>query len=219
MLAVLLGLGFWQLDRRDWKAGLIATLETRLALPPVVLPTAEPVSDLAFRRVALSGLFDHADEMYLEGRTHAGRAGFHVVTPLRAPDGTVYMVDRGWASASARGSDAIERPEGDVVVSGVLRAPLEPGAFTPENDPAGNHWYRIEPVEMARHAGYDPTRVAPFYIAAQPDPRAAPPDRDRLPRPVAQRIDLPNDHLNYALTWFGLAGVLLVIYLLYHRRP
>lgn len=216
MLAVLLGLGFWQLDRRDWKAELIATLETRLAMPPVVLPTALSPPDLAFRRVSLAGRFDHAAEMYLEGRTDAGRAGFHVVTPLRGTDGTVYMVDRGWAPPPARGSDAIARPEGDVVVTGVLRAPSEAGPFTPDNDEAGNHWYRIVPEEMGRHGGYDAARVAPFYVAAQPSPGA---ERNGLPRPAVQRIDLPNDHLNYAATWFGLAIVLSVIYVLYHRRP
>lgn len=217
-LAVLIGLGVWQLQRLHWKEGLIAEIEARTKAPPISLPEAVALAragdDVSYLRVRVGGRFDHANERYLFASAD-GSVGWHVITPLTTPNGGVVLIDRGFVP------DALKEPaaraqgqlEGTVTVTGLARPPETQGRFVPDNDPERNRWFWRDLGGMARSmfpAGAQ--ELAPFFVEA---------DRSDVPGgwPLGgqTRLDLPNDHLQYALTWFLLALCLVVIYALYVR--
>jgi surfeit locus 1 family protein len=213
-LAVLIGLGTWQVQRLQWKTELIAQREAALAAPPVALPD-DPAgfAALAFRRVEAAGRFLHERELHLQPRVLHGQVGAHVLTPLQLDDGRILLVNRGWVPEAAR--DPARRPEGQVAgpqtVTGVLRAGFAPGWFTPENQPAANQWFWIDIPAMARIVG-EPLLPAVLDADARPVPGG-------LPVGGQTPTEIRNDHLQYAVTWYALAVALLVIYVLFHRQP
>ncbi len=217
-LAVLIGIGTWQVQRLHWKQDLIALRSARLQAPPVALSEldlagAKDLAALEFRRVQVTGRFLHEEEMYLAARNLRSSVGYHVITPLERSDGSVVLVNRGWVplDRKAPGTRAAGQRSGSVTVSGLLRAGGRKGVFTPDNRPGENFWFYVDVPAMAVHAGLE--RVHPFVIEAGP---AANPGG--FPIGGQSRVKLRNDHLQYAITWYSLAAALLVIYVLYHRR-
>lgn len=211
---VLIGLGLWQLHRMQWKEGLIAELDARLAASPVSL--GEAVAHSAeFLKVRTRGRFDHQGEMFLLA-SEGGRPGWRVVVPLASDEGISVLVDRGFVPDEER--DPAKRPgsqpQGRVEVEGyVSRHPSGQGLFTPDNDAAHNNWYWWDVPAMLAFGRIDPaSRVAPFILHVLPggDPAA-------LPKPSAALPGLANNHLQYALTWFGLALVLAAVTFFYVR--
>jgi surfeit locus 1 family protein len=213
-LVVLLSLGTWQVQRKAWKEALIATVTERFAAPPVRLPPPaewprlDPSND-EFRRVAFSAewLNDKEALVYTTGsslRSDAAGPGYWVFTPARVPGGIV-MVNRGFVPEGRR--DPALRPEsqtaGPVDIVGVMRWPETPGLFTPPGDPAKNLWFARDPAAMAAAKGVG--AVAPFYIEQE-----SPSVPGGLPQVGKLQPSLPNNHLGYALTWYGLALVLVV---------
>jgi len=212
-VALMIGLGTWQVERLHWKEGLIATREHRLAAPPIALPDQGDPAALEYRRVHFSGRYLNDREMYLAARTLNGETGYHVMTPVRLAAGLPVLVDRGWIPLYRKdpSSRPETRPDGMTDIDGYVRLPVRPNWFTPPNDPNQNMWFSVDLKAMARYAGLDGVR--PFYIQAAPaaDPKA-------LPIGIKPAVDLPNNHLQYALTWYALAVALLITYILYMRR-
>ena len=213
MLAVLIGLGTWQLQRLEWKTQLIAERDAGLAAAALPLPADDAsLATLEFRKVTASGRFLHDRELYVGSRTNHGKAGYHVLTPLRSEDGTVLLVNRGWVPLDRR--DPASRPDGQVAdvvtVTGILRVNAHAGWLTPENQPADNLWFSYDLPAMARATG-QPLRPAILEADAGNIPGG-------LPVGGRFRAEIPNRHLEYALTWYSLAVVLVVIYIVYHRR-
>ena len=217
MLAALLGLGTWQLQRLAWKEALIAEMQARTAAAPMPLPRDLGDPALAYRRVVLRGAFLHEGELYLGARTHKGKAGFHVVTPLRLEDGRTVLVDRGWVppERKAPASRAEGQAPGMLSLEGVIRRGGWGGmeAFRPENQPGDKLWLWLDLPAMAARAGLSDA-VTAVYVAAGP---AANPGG--YPIGGQTRVDLANNHLQYAITWYTLAAALIVIYLLHQSRP
>ena len=216
-LAILTGLGVWQLQRLEQKSELIARIEAGLAAEPALLPAQVPDPDAwDYRRVLVEGVFLHDRELFLTGRTYRGQPGLHVVTPLRHADSgsedAVILVNRGWIPLAAR--DRAGRADGlptdAVTVSGIARRPPERGWMQPDNEPDANLWFWVDVAAMAEAAAVGP--VPELILEAD----AA---GDALPIGGQTRFDIPNNHLQYAITWFAFAVILLVIYVLYHRRP
>ena len=218
VLAVLIALGVWQLHRHDEKSALLARIEAGLAAEPVRMPAdiADPEA-WDYRRARVAGDFLHDRELYLASRSYRGQAGLHVVTPLRRTDATasdhVILVNRGWVPTDRR--DRASRgdglPAGTVTVSGILRRPSERGWMVPDNEPDANLWFWADLTAMAESAGIAP--VPTVILEADVDPAGGP-----LPIGGQTRLDVPNNHLQYAITWFAFAVTLIVIYVLYHRR-
>lgn len=222
-LAVLIGLGVWQLQRLEWKEGLIAEISARLAAPPEPLPppTAWPRIDRTtheFRHVTFSAEFLHEDEalVFTAGsslRPDVSGSGYWVFTPARLPGGSLLMIDRGFVPADRK--DPESRREGQVAglldLAGVLRWPEERGRFTPTDQPNENLWFVRDPASVAAAKGLGV--VAPFYVALE-----APVPPGGLPRPGRMVPNLPNRHLGYALTWFGLALTLLGVFAVWAMR-
>jgi surfeit locus 1 family protein len=215
-LGVLVSLGLWQLDRKAWKEGLIATLEQRLTAAPVALPPPVEWPRLSasqdeFLRVATTAEFleDREALVYTGGSTlrdATGGQGYWVFTPARIAGGGLVMVNRGFVPEGRQ--DPASRPDGQVGgpinMVGVLRWPEKPGLFTPAGDPLRNIWFVRDSAAMAAAKGIS---AAPFYVELEsPDPPGG------LPRAGRLHPNLPNNHFGYALTWLGLAAVLVGVY-------
>jgi surfeit locus 1 family protein len=224
-LVALVWLGNWQLERRTWKETLIATLGERLtasatALPPPVRWGVLDQKEMEFRRVSFPAEFLHGDEalIYTAGsslRPDVSGPGYWALTPARLLGGSVVMVNRGFVPEAHREQKA--RPEGQVAgvveILGVLRWPEARGQFTPADDPDRNTWYVRDHLAVAVAKKLGP--VAPFYIDQE-----APPAPGGLPKVGPLKVNLPNNHLQYAVTWFGLALALLSVFLIWaFRRP
>lgn len=214
-LGILVGLGTWQLERKAWKEGLVADLNAKLAAPVAELPSRERWTDLdegkdEFRRVKFSAEFLPGQEalVYTSGspiRPDVSGPGYWVFSPARLIDGTLLLVNRGFVPEGKQ--DPKSRPQGDpsgpLEITGSLRWPEPHGMFTPADQPEKGLWFTRDPGGMARAKQWD--LAAPFYIDQE-----APQAPGGLPRVGPLKPALPNRHLEYAVTWYGLALVILV---------
>lgn len=215
-LILLVSLGIWQLQRLEQKSALLERIEAGLAAEPAWLPAeiADPAS-WDYRRVRVEGRFLHDRAIYLTGRTYRGQVGLHVITPLERTDpvapGQLIFVNRGWIPAEARAAaPPTDAPSAESVsVSGISRKPAPRGWMQPDNEPETGTWFWIELPAIAAVTGVTP---APRVIV-EADAGTA-----ELPIGGQTRLDIPNNHLQYAVTWFAFAIILAVIYALYHRR-
>jgi len=210
-LALLIGLGVWQVQRLAWKEALIATVTARFAAPPGALPPPadwarlDPADD-EFRRLRVSAEFLNDKEalVFTTGsslRADAG-PGYWVFVPARISGATV-MVNRGFVpeerkDPASRRAGAIAGP---TAIVGVMRWPEQPGLFTPNAEPGKNLWFARDSTAIAAAKGVG--QVAPFYIELE-----SPPAPGGFPVAGALQPSFPNNHLGYAITWFGLAAVL-----------
>lgn len=217
-LAILVWLGMWQLQRKAWKEGLIATLNAQMAASPAPLPPPSQWSALnrdnsEFRRVSLrvESIAD-AKPVYLYTgasalRTDVKQPGYFVFAPARLPDGQMVVVNWGYVPVDRK----TEPPAGAAAITGYMRWPETPGWFVSEHGTDESIWFVRDPAAMAKTRGWG--AVAPFYIDQE---APAPPGGWPKPGPLA--IKLRNDHLGYAITWFGLAASLLAVFLVWAFR-
>jgi surfeit locus 1 family protein len=219
-VAILIGLGVWQLERRVWKENLIATMTARLNDVPQALPARATWAQLKqqadeFSRVTFQAEFQSGQEAFVYSAGSALRPdvkglGYWVFAPARLTDGRIVVVDRGFVPLDAK--DAAARvPAGKVDIVGVMRWPEKPGLFTPAADTKGNIWYLRDIAAMAAARGWG--RIAPFYVEQE-----SPVPAGGLPKPGKVVVNLPNNHLQYAITWFGLALGLIAVYALFVFR-
>ncbi len=210
-VALLMSLGFWQLERKAWKEALIATLQTEMRAAPKAIPSAAEWSTLTraeaeFRHVQteLAFLPDVEPALLYTGasglRQDVKQPGYFVFAPARLPDGRLVVVNRGYVPLAAK-TEIAPPPDS---ITGYLRWPEKPGLFVSERD-GGGIWFVRDPQAMAR--GMNWGEAAPFYIDQE-----APVPSTGLPRPGPLQVRLRNDHLGYAITWFGLAATLIGVF-------
>ena len=208
-LVTLLALGTWQLERLAWKRDLIAMREAQLATPAALLPaTAEDWRAWDFRPAIVQGEFRNDLEQLFGVAAIDGRVGHHVLTPLVRPDGGALLIDRGWVPAD-KAHPAARRAgqlEGPVRIAGTLRyrGDDRPGWFTPDNRPEQSLWYWYDLGALERKL-----RLPLLPVVVEAD---ATPNPGGLPIPRRARTELPNNHLQYAITWYGLAAGLVIIW-------
>lgn len=219
-LVILLGLGTWQLERLNWKNDLIARVEERVGEPARPAPGEDEWARVSYehdeyRHVTATGRFRHDLEVQVYALLDTdngavGGPGYWVLTPLVAADGSAILVNRGFVPRDRRApaTRAEGQEDGLVTVTGLLRMPEQPTLFTPDNDPASETWFVRDPMAIAAARGI--ARVAPFMIDAD-----AAPNRGGLPIGGRTRITFPNRHLEYALTWYGLAATLVGVFAAY----
>jgi surfeit locus 1 family protein len=218
-IAVLIGLGMWQLKRLEWKEGLIAQIEARSKGVPITLKEAIALArqghDPSYYRVRVEGRFYHGEERHLYALSSKGELGWHVITPFETADGDLVLVDRGFVPDTLKdpSSRALGQIEEVVTVTGLVRLPESQGVFTPDNEPEANRWFWRDLSGMARAMFPSATiEVAPFFLEAEASEVPG-----GWPQGGQTRLKLPNDHLQYALTWFLLALGLAVVYGVYVR--
>lgn len=216
-VTLLVGLGIWQVERLAWKRGLIADRAAAMAAPAMEHAGAVELPRDEFRHISLTGTYLHDREMYLVATSkRAGALGYDVVTPLRLGDGSVVLINRGWVPRE-RKDPATRRDgltKGTVTVTGLIRRGGRRNWLTPDNDPAKNIWFDVAFDQMAAHARLQHVR----HFVVEAGPKENPPGV--YPIGGQSRTALPNNHLQYAITWFALAVALTVIYFVYHyRRP
>lgn len=203
MLAILVGLGTWQVQRLHWKQNLLATIDARIHEAPVDIASITDTASANYRHASASGVFQNEHIFYLSAISQKGEGGYDILTPLALADGRFLLVNRGWIPYD-RKPDRFFRPSSLVTVSGILRLP-EHFWFQPQNDPAHNSWYSMDLLAMAKAANIP--AFLPYVLEA--DDTSNPQD---YPVGGQTRVTMPNNHFVYALTWYGMALALLVIY-------
>lgn len=196
--AVLIALGVWQVGRIAEKRALLDEITVRIAGSAEPLPSPDAaIADpraMRFQPVAVTGHTTGKDLLVLTGRKGVG-AGYEVIAAFETADGRRVLLDRGFV---AEGRETRPRPATALTVEGNLHWPVEADGFTPEPDLGRNLWFARDVPSMAAHLGTEP-----ILIVA----RDATGDAQGIaPVPVGT-AGIPNDHREYAITWFSLAGV------------
>ena len=214
-VALLSGLGFWQLKRLAWKEGLIAEVGARVHMAPVKAPgpstwAALRPADYEYRHVRLRGVYDYSHQALVfrslgNPRGRFGGPGYLVMTPLTIAGGESVIVNRGFVPYD-RKADAATGPQGETDVAGLMRSPEDRTWFTPADNPAKGEWFTRDVEALAQAMSLGPH--APFSVDADagPDPMALPEGGETV-------LSFPNNHLSYAFTWFGTALALAGVFL------
>jgi cytochrome oxidase assembly protein ShyY1 len=220
-LALLIGLGVWQLQRRVEKHALITQLTERLAAAPEALPPAAQWNALTpardeFRRVRFSAVYESRPDamVYSAGsaiRDDVSGPGTWAFLPARLPTGETIVIDTGFVQNTMQDRGQQDRAVArlvtgaPVILTGYIRFPESAGALTPREDIAKRLWFTRDHLAIARALGWG--EVAPFYIdLEQPVPESG------IPKPGPLEVHLKDDHLQYAITWFGLAAAVVIAF-------
>ena len=208
--AALIALGSWQVQRRAWKLDLIQRVDARIHAPPVAAPPPADWPNVTaardeYRHVSVRGRYIDAATVRVQAVTEVG-SGSWLLTPLRRADGSVVLVNRGFVPSGWKPTDASrDATGGDVTVSGLLRMTEPRGGFLRRNDPAADRWYSrdVQAIAAAKRL----PRVAPYFIDAEraPAPATSATAASLWPLGGLTVVRFNNNHLVYALTWFGLA--------------
>jgi surfeit locus 1 family protein len=203
--AILISLGVWQVQRLAWKQAIIADINARITATPVTLPeTVDPQTD-AYLPIVADGVIENGEIHVLVSQKDIG-AGYRIIAPFQLQDGRQIMVDRGFALTTAKDT---ERAIGPATVIGNLQWPQETDGFTPAPDIGANIWFARDVDAMATQLQTLPILlVARSSSLPEPGVSALPVDTARI----------PNDHLQYAITWFSLAAIWLGMSLFFLRR-
>ena len=209
-LGILLALGTWQVERLFWKEALLADIQQRTQAAPVSVSEIERIAatggDVDYRRMTVTGRFDNSRERHFLA-TFNGDSGFYIYAPLVMADGRIIMVNRGFVPYENKEPEmrVLGQLTDVVTLNGLSRARLtgKPSFIVPDNDLKKNVFYWKDLDAMISSTGLDPAKVEPFFMDA---------DRMEIPggMPIGgvTIIDLPNNHLQYAITWYGLAVAL-----------
>jgi surfeit locus 1 family protein len=220
-LALLIGLGVWQLQRRTEKHALIAQLTERLAAEPGALPSPAQWSALTpardeFRRVRFSATYEERPDamVYSSGsaiRNDVSGPGTWAFLPARLPGGETIVINTGFVQNTMQDRGQQDRAVARLVsgapvtLTGYIRFPESPGALTPRENITKRLWFTRDHREIARALGWG--EVAPFYIDLE-----TPAPESGIPKPGPLEVHLKDDHLQYAITWFGLAGAVVIAF-------
>jgi surfeit locus 1 family protein len=209
MLAVLLGLGTWQVYRLQWKLGILAQITQAEAAPPVPLP-ADPSP---YVKVAVTGRFDTADSaLYgaeVRDTAYGTEMGSQLIVPLLRDEEPPILVDRGWVPQTRRAP--IDQPRGEVTVVGYVRPADKPAWFSASDDVTGRQFFTLNPTTIGAALGLP--QVEPFTLVVLGSPPSS-----RFPDPARHLPRPPNNHLSYAITWYGLAVALIVVFIVWARQ-
>lgn len=218
-LIILLSLGFWQWQRMGEKRLLIDTIAQRTAMAPQPLPDwgrGEAIN--AYAPVTLTGTFDHSKEAHVFfslSKPIGGISGpgYLIITPFKLADGRQVLINRGFVPDRAKAADTRDAGQtgGVMTIIGLLRLPEARSIFAGKDDKTKNVFFVRDPAALAQ--ALDISTVAPFLVDLKtPTPPGG------LPVPGVTQVDIPNNHFQYALTWWSLALVLGVIFLIYARQ-
>lgn len=220
IMTILLALGTWQVNRLEWKQQLLADIDQKLISPPLQFDEVEKMNNagqnIDYQPVTVTGHFKHEAERHFLA-TYNSYAGFFIYTPLEMSDGRLVLINRGFVPYDLKEPEL--RSEGQsndlVSITGLARAKLQdkPSRLLPDNDPVKNIFYWKDLELMAKSSGLPEDRFVDFFIDANNAPNPG-----GFPIGGVTIIDLPNSHLQYAFTWYGLAFAFLCVYIAYMVR-
>ena len=215
----LLSLGNWQMERLTWKKSLIEVIEARLAAPLQNIPESGEWKNLSsddyvYQPVFLKGVFDHQAEQFWFVHHEKFGPGYQVITPFVIGGERIVMVNRGYIPASQQAPVTRQDGQisGEVRLEGLMVWPSERNIFEPPNEPDNNLWFVKDINAMAKNAGYEDNSwlIAPFFVDSLETPENVYPVQ--APIGGQTRVNLPNRHLEYVVTWYGLALALVIVY-------
>ena len=215
----LLSLGNWQMERLTWKKSLIEVIEARLAAPLQNIPESGEWKNLSsddyvYQPVFLKGVFDHQAEQFWFVHHEKFGPGYQVITPFVIGGERIVMVNRGYIPASQQAPVTRQDGQisGEVRLEGLMVWPGERNIFEPPNEPDNNLWFVKDINAMAKNAGYEDNSwlIAPFFVDSLETPENVYPVQ--APIGGQTRVNLPNRHLEYVVTWYGLALALVIVY-------
>lgn len=212
ILVACLLLGNWQMERLEWKLGLIEKINLRATSEPVALPKGMmDLEALEYLHISATGIFDNNAEITMYSVGPNGEPGYDLYTPLKMTDGRSVIVNRGWVpeQIKAQGDRPLTLVTNEITITGLLRKPWEKLWYGPENEPDNNMWFYGDVDGMASTMGIN--GYFPMFLYADKI------DSDnRFPVAGRTEFNIVNNHLDYVLTWYGLSLVLIVIYLIAH---
>ncbi|WP_262689528.1 SURF1 family protein [Kordiimonas aestuarii] len=209
-LAILLGLGTWQARKVGPKTALLAKIEAGMTGEAMPLPVhLDDPSVLDYHRVTFRGQLMDAEPIRVFATSLDGKAGYHLYMPVKKQHGMAVLVNFGWIPVQMQENPGL--PVGATLeVTGVLRTTAVPGDMTPANDPQAGDWYTADVFAMAEAFGLRTKEFYHFRVFADADVLAT-----SLPKGGQVRVDIPNNHFQYAMTWFGIALALVGVYLVF----
>ena len=206
---VLVALGVWQVQRLQWKNAIIAEAEQRLLVASEPLPKALEAERDDYKRVSVSGKFDHSSEQYVLTSKPPHGPGFDIITVFETEDQRRILVDRGFVPQALRdpSTRTDTREDGMVELDGVLRWPSDRTNFTPDPNPSIREWYSREVPPLAEVMKTEPVMIV-----------QGPTGGSGWPRGGKAQVNIRNQHLPYAIQWFAIAGVWALMSILWLRK-
>ena len=198
-----LSLGTWQLYRLQWKQDLISQIDKGLKSTPIKYSN-KIKND--YQRVVLNGKFNYKNQIYLYSLNAKGQPGFDVITPFKTIEGDNVLINRGWIDKEMKNKTEINLSNKSEI-SGLLRKIIKKNIFKPENDTEKNIWFSININQIKKITGKNFSNHVVFLED----------NLTNLPVPKKITIDVPNNHLKYAITWYSIS-ISILFYFLYFRK-
>ena len=196
-------LGTWQLYRLQWKQVLIGEISSGLKSPPIKYSV---LINKNYQRVVLAGVYNFKNQIYLYSLNKKGQPGFDVITPFQTLEGENVLINRGWIRKELKNKPEINLIENNKI-QGLLRRNTKKNIFKPKNNIRENIWFSINLMDVKKMTGENFTD----FIVYLED------EKINAPSPKKISIDLPNNHLKYAITWYSIS-ISILFYFLYFRR-
>ena len=198
-------LGTWQLYRLQWKTALISEITFGLDSTPIKYSNTIKKN---YQRVISEGKFNFEDQIYLYSLNESGKPGYDVITPYKTLKNENVLVNRGWINKNFKGNLEINLKENEVKITGLLREIYKANIFKPKNDLKNNIWFTLDANDLKELTG----KQFPNYMIFLEKPK------NKVPVPKKISIDVPNNHLKYAITWYSIAISILFYYLYFRRK-
>ena len=203
VITLFCALGTWQLVRLQWKNTLVDQISEGLKSSPVNYSDKIKVN---YQRVKIEGKYNFGKQIYLYSLNDRGQPGYDVITPFEGQNSENILVNRGWITSNLKNNDIINRTTGNNV-QGLILKNIKPNIFKPENDVVANIWFSISLDQVKEVTGKNYSN----YILYLEDKKI------NIPKPIKITIDLPNNHLKYAFTWYSIS-ISIFGYFLYFRK-
>ena len=198
-------LGTWQLYRLQWKTELISEITFGLDSTPIKYSNTLKKN---YQRVVSDGRFNFEDQIYLYSLNESGKPGYDIITPYKTLKNENVLVNRGWINKNLKGNSEINPKENEVKITGLLREIYKANIFKPKNDLKNNIWFTLDANDLKELTG----KQFPNYMIFLEKPK------NKVPVPKKISIDVPNNHLKYAITWYSIAISILFYYLYFRRK-
>ena len=204
-VTIFCALGTWQLYRLQWKLELISEITFGLDSRPIEYSNSIKKN---YQRVITKGKYNFDKQIYLYSLNENGKPGYDVVTPFRTNKNENVLINRGWIKKELKNNPLINSDaEIEQKIVGLLRKIYKPNIFKPDNDLKNNIWFSINLDDLKETSG---EQFNEFVIFLEDN-------RAKTPLPKKISIDVPNNHLKYAITWYAIS-ISIIFYYLYFRR-